>query len=144
MAHPDGTLTNLADGREYSYLFSEGKEYDLHIDETRGFVVKGSETREFLQTKLAELGLIPREYNEFIVFWLPKMEQNPYNFIQFVGEEYENSAPLFISPKPDSILRVFMAFKALDHYEQVTPQIIKPFERKGFSVVEWGGTEIVK
>ncbi len=143
IARPDGTLINLADGREYSYLFWEGKEYDLNIDETKGFVVKGSETREFLQTKLAELGLIPREYNEFIVFWLPKMEDNPYNFIQFVGEEYEKSAPLSISPKPDSMLRVFMAFRALDHYKDVTPQEIQPFERRGFSVVEWGGTELL-
>ncbi len=142
LAQPNGTLTNLADGREYSYLFWEGKEYDLKIDETRGFVVKGSETREFLQATLAALGLTPREYNEFVVFWPPKMEHNPYNFVQFVGEEYENSAPISISPKPDSMLRVFMAFRALDSYKQVTPQKIQPFERKGFSVVEWGGTEL--
>lgn len=144
IARPDGTLTNLADNREYSYLFWEGKEYDLKIDESRGFVVKGSETREFLQTKLAELGLIPREYNEFIVFWLPKMEHNPYNFIQFVGEEYTSSAPLTISPKPDSMLRVFMAYKPLDSFRHVTPQVIQPFVRKGFTVVEWGGTELAK
>lgn len=142
IAHPDGTLTNLADGREYSYLFWEGKEYPLKVDETRGFVVKGSDTRAFLQTKLAELGLTPREYNEFIVFWLPRMQDNPYNFVQFVGSEYTDSAPLVISPKPDSILRVFMAFKPLDAYKQVIEQDIQPFERNGFTVIEWGGTEL--
>lgn len=144
IARPDGTLTNLADNREYSYLFWEGKNYDFKIDEAKGFVVKGEETREFLQTKLAELGLIPREYNEFIVFWLPKMENNPYNFIQFVGDEYTEGAPLTTSPQPDSVLRVFMAFKSLNQYKAVTPQIIQPFERKGFSVIEWGGTELTK
>lgn len=142
IARPDGTLTNLADGREYSYLFWEGTDYSLNIDETRGFVVKGSETREFLQEKLAQLGLTPREYNEFIVYWLPKMEHNAYNFVQFVGQEYTQSAPLAVSPRPDSMLRVFMAFKPLDNYKHVTPQTIYPFERKGFSVVEWGGTEL--
>lgn len=141
IAHPDGTLTNIADGREYSYLFWEGL-YPFKIDQTRGFVMKGSDTLSFLQTTLAEMGLTPREYNEFIVYWLPKMEHNPYNFIQFVGSEYTQSAPLTIIPKPDSMLRVFMAFKPLAHYETVTPQQIQPFERKGFTVVEWGGTEI--
>jgi len=142
IAHPDGTLQNIADNREYSYLFWEGENYPLTIDETKGFVVKGSEAQSFLQTKLAALGLTPREYNEFIVFWLPKMEHNPYNFVQFVGSEYVNLAPLSISPKPDSVLRVFMALKPLKEAISVTPQVIQPFERKGFSVVEWGGTEL--
>lgn len=56
IASPEGTLINKADGKEYSYLFWEGNpaqkpEYDL----TQGFVVKGSETRAFLQEKLAEI-----------------------------------------------------------------------------------------
>ncbi|TSC85565.1 MAG: fibronectin type III domain-containing protein [Parcubacteria group bacterium Gr01-1014_8] len=144
IAEPSGTLTNLADSREYSYLFWEGKEYPIHIDEARGFVVKGSDTRAFLQAKLAELGLLPREYNEMIVYWLPKMQDNPYTFVQFVGEEYTSSASLSISPKPDSILRVFMAIKPLDSYTEVIPQKIEPFERKGFTVVEWGGMEITE
>ena len=144
IARPDGTLTNLADRREYSYLFWEGKDYSLHIDENIGFVVRGSDTREFLQTKLAELGLTPREYNEFIVFWLPRMQDNPYNFVQFVGSEYTDIAPLSVSPKPDSVLRVFMAFRPLDNYKTVTEQKLHPFERKGFSVIEWGGTELAK
>ncbi|MBI5470301.1 hypothetical protein HY968_03210 [Candidatus Kaiserbacteria bacterium] len=143
IARPDGTLTNLADYKEYSYLFWEGADYPLTVDQTRGFVVKGSDTREFLQSKLVELGLIPREYNEFIAFWLPRMEHNAYNFIQFVGDEYTKNAPLSISPKPDSMLRVFMAYKPLNQYVKVAPQKIAPFVRKGFSVIEWGGTELV-
>lgn len=143
IANPDGTLVNLDDNKEYSYLFWEGT-YPLNIDETHGFVIKGSDTKDFLQTTLAEMGLTPKEYNEFIVYWLPKMEHNPYNFIQFVGDEYTQSAPLSISPTPDSMLRVFMAYKPLDQYEAVTPQEIKAFNRKGFSVVEWGGTELSK
>lgn len=143
IAHPDGSLVNLDDNKEYSYLFWEGT-YPLTIDQSFGFVIKGSDTKDFLQTTLAKMGLTPKEYNEFIVYWLPKMEHNPYNFIQFVGDEYTQSAPLSISPTPDSMLRVFMAYKPLDQFEAVTPQQIKTFDRKGFSVVEWGGTELSK
>ncbi len=139
-ALPDGTLTNHADGREYSYLFWEGKN-DTPFDFNKGFVVKGSDTIQFLQEKLSFLGLTPREYNEFIVYWLPRMRSNPYNLISFQGAMYIDSASLTINPKPDSILRVFMAFKPLKEAIKVEPQKLEPFERKGFTVVEWGGSE---
>lgn len=142
-AQPDGTLTNHADGREYSYLFWEGEsarptDWDL----STGFVVKGSDTREFLQDKLAEIGLTSREYNEFIVYWYPKMKDNPYNLIHFAGTQYTDTAPLIITPTPDSMLRVFMVYKPLSKPVDITPQTLTPFTRTGFTVVEWGGTEV--
>lgn len=139
-AQPNGTLTYHADGREYSYLFWEGKS-NIDFDFSKGFVVKGSDTVPFLQKTLAQLGLTPREYNEFIVYWMPHMQNNPYNLIAFQGSSYTDSAPLRIQPQPDSVLRVFMAFKPLQNAIEVPPQNLKPFERKGFAVIEWGGTE---
>ena len=140
-AQPDGTLTNKADGREYSYLYWELKG-EADFDFSKGFVVKGSDTAEFLQTTLAEIGLTPREYNEFIVYWLPKMQENEYNLISFQNEKYEEICSLDITPAPDSVLRVFMAYKALDEYVEIEPQSFCAFERDGFTVVEWGGTEV--
>lgn len=70
------------------------------------------------------------------------METNPYNFIYFAGDEYDEMAELTITPEPDSILRAMMVFSALNKKIEVTPQEIIPFEREGFTVVEWGGTEI--
>lgn len=140
-AKPDGTLTNLSDGREYSYLFWEGTSSN-NFDMSKGFVVKGQDTEEFLQEKLAYIGLTPKEYNEFIVYWLPIMQKNKYNLITFAGKEYDDSAKLEISPKPDSILRVMMVFKPLNNNTNIEPQELKPFVRKGFTVVEWGGTEV--
>ncbi len=109
---------------------------------TKGFVVKGENTEEFLQEKLEYMGLTPREYNEFIVYWLPIMQENKYNLITFAGEDYENIAELNITPKPDSILRVMMLFKSLDKPIEIEEQEVKSFERKGFTVIEWGGTEV--
>lgn len=140
-AQPDGTLTNLSDNKEYSYLFWEGVS-DNKWDMSKGFVVKGTETKAFLQEKLEYLGLTPKEYNEFIVYWLPIMQENKYNIITFAGEEYENNAQLRITPKPDSILRVMMVFKPLNNPIKVEEQELKPFTRKGFTVVEWGGTQV--
>ena len=141
LAQPDGTLTD-ADGREYSYLFWEGLFAQFKPDFTEGFVVKGEDSVAFLQKKLEALGLTPREYNEFIVFWAPRMEANAYNKVYFAGAEYDQNAPLTITPEPDSMLRVFMVFAPAAENTVLPPQTIAPFVRKGFTVVEWGGMEL--
>ncbi len=141
LARPDGTLTNLADGREYSYLFWDGYD-ETAYDLSRGFCVKGEDTAAFLQDILGEMGLTPREYNEFIVYWLPRMQNNPYNLITFQEEAYTDTAPLTITPAPDSILRVFMVYQPLTEYVEVEAPEIKSFAREGFTVVEWGGKEV--
>ena len=141
-ARPDGTLMNHADGKEYSYLFWEGKEGAASYDFSNGFCVAGGDSMEFLQKVLPELGLIPKEYNEFIVYWLPVLEQNAYNLISFQTEEYTDHAGLEITPSPDSLLRVFMAWKPLEEPIQIEPQTFAPFQREGFTVVEWGGARV--
>lgn len=139
-AYPDGKIINHADNQEYSYLFWEGKSSTpVDWDFSRGFVVKGEDTMEFLQKTLSEIGLTPKEYNEFIVYWYPLLKDNRYNLIHFAEEQYTKMAPLEITPKPDSMLRVFMVFKPLDKKIEIEPQVFQPFERKGFTVVEWGG-----
>ena len=137
-ARPDGTLTDRQ-GREYSYLFWEGASDETLPDFSRGFVVRGSDTAAFLREKLAYMGLTPREYNEFIVYWLPRMQDNPWNLIAFQGKNYTDSAPLTITPRPDSVLRVFMAYRPLNAPVSVPPQELTPFVRRGFTLVEWGG-----
>ncbi len=141
-ASPDGTLKD-ENGRGYSYLFWDGKD-DIKWDMSKGFVVKGEDTVAFLQEKLEYMGLTPKEYNEFIVYWMTRMEKNKYNLISFQDDLYTENAVLDITPKPDSMLRVFMAYKALDEYIEVPEQDLKTFERKGFTVVEWGGAEVLE
>lgn len=137
-AKPDGTLLNHRDGLEYSYLFWEANTQN-EFDMSKGFVVAGKDTKDFLREKLSYLGLTPKEYNEFIVYWLPLMQDNPYNLITFQGESYTDSAKLSILPEPDSMLRVFMVYKPLNYWIDMEEQDLQGFERTGFSVIEWGG-----
>ena len=139
-AQPDGTLTDTS-GNTYSYLYCEG-ETDTQYDLSKGFVVKGEDSADFLREKLSYMGLTPREYNEFIVYWLPRLEANEYNLITFQGGAYTDSARLQITPEPDSLLRVFMAFKPLARPIDIPEQELTPFTRTGFTVVEWGGCEV--
>ena len=141
IAKKNGELKNLQDNRVYSYLFWEGL-YNKNWDIKEGFLVKGTDTARFLQEKLEYMGLIPKEYNEFIVFWLPIMEKNKYNYISFINEEYSREIKLNVEPKPDKIIRVFMVFKGLDNEIKFNEQKLTKDERKGFTVVEWGGAEL--
>ena len=139
-AAPSGTLTD-ASGQTYRYLYWEGvtqTEYDF----SQGFCVPGADTAAFLEDALSRLGLTRREANEFIVYWLPRMEPNPYNLIAFQSEAYTNSARLAITPEPDSLLRVFMAWKPLEAPADLPAQELPAFKRTGFTVVEWGGAEL--
>ncbi|GHU48619.1 hypothetical protein FACS1894120_7030 [Clostridia bacterium] len=137
-AKPDGTIINKADGLEYSYLYWEGvssSDYDL----SEGFCVKAEDTAKFLREKLSYLGLTPREYNEFIVYWLPRLAENKYNLIHFQTEEYDKNVKIKVTPSPDSIQRIFMVYQPLPESKEVKPQTLVPFERHGFTVIEWGG-----
>ena len=141
IAQPDGTLTDPETGKEYYCLFWEGVADDDYTI-TSGFVVAGQDTACFLEETLTQLGLTPREANEFIIYWLPRMEHNAWNLISFDTEMYLENAKLTITPAPDSTLRVFMTWKALDAPVEIAPQTLPTFERVGFTVVEWGGAEI--
>ena len=139
-AQPDGTLTDET-GREYYCLFWEG-ESDWEYDFSRGFCVAGADTAVFLEDALAKLGLTDQEAQEFIIYWLPKMEGNPYNLIAFQGEAYTDHARLTVTPEPDTLLRVFMAWKPVEAPVDLPAQELAAPERTGFTVVEWGGVEL--
>ena len=143
LAKTDSTLIDLHDGKEYPYLFWEGKA-KFAPDMTKGFVIKGSDTATFLEDILTKMGLLPHEISDFIEYWLPQMQNNPYNLIAFQGKNYDDIAPLTITPKPDSILRIFMTYHPLEEPIEIEEPEILPFKRNGFTVVEWGGTKISK
>ena len=139
-ACPDGTLTDDA-GQTYSYLYWEGTD-TIAYDFSQGFCVAGTDTAAFLEDALAQLGLTRREANEFIVYWLPQMQENPYNLIAFQSDRYTQAAKLTIDPPPDTLLRVFMAWKPLDKFMEIPAQSLTAPERTGFTAVEWGGCRV--
>ncbi|MBE5821262.1 MAG: hypothetical protein E7311_01565 [Clostridiales bacterium] len=141
-ANPNGNLTDLDTGKYlYSLYYESLNEIDFNLD--TGFIVKGEDSASFLEEKLAILGLNEREAQEFIIYWLPKLEANNYNFIYFATmDEINENMPLSITPTPDSLIRVLMVFKGLDKPINIIPQQLTTPERTGFVAVEWGGTEI--
>lgn len=136
-ASPDGKIEYA--GMEYNYLYWEG-DTKHRTDFSTGFCIAGEDSEKFLEEKLGILGLNRKEANEFIVYWLPQMEHNKYNLISFDIKEYNEYAKLNINPQPDSIIRVYMSLKPLNEKIDIQEQILETPERKGFTVVEWGGS----
>ncbi|HUT22405.1 MAG TPA: hypothetical protein VMX18_03305 [Candidatus Bipolaricaulota bacterium] len=138
-ATPEGKLFNYADKTYYPYLFWEGKGM-FYQRPNQGFVVAKNDVEKFLWEKLALLGLNENESDEFIEFWLPRMQDKNYYFVTFVPQsQFDKLAPLTVSPRPDTVIRVFMDYEGLDYPVKVEAQKIVTPERRGFTVVEWGG-----
>jgi hypothetical protein len=152
-AKPDGTILQTEEkkkaavgkkAREYYCLYYEG-EAELPADFTTGFVIEREDYQSFLEEKLALLGLNDREAQEFIVYWLPIMQKHERLLVHFLQtDELQQCVPLKVAPEPDSMIRVFMQFTTADKGRKVTEQKLEKTVRSGYSVVEWGGSDLTE
>ncbi len=145
-AQPNGTLTTT-DGKKLYALYYESqniKDYS-NLKLSEGFVVPKKNIETFLDQKLTTLGLNFKEREEFITYWASELEESPYAYIRFqTAAEIERNMGLKVTPRPDTTIRIMMEYKKLQHKINVKEQKLQQVERKGFTVVEWGGTEIKK
>jgi hypothetical protein len=137
-AHPDGTLV-MKDGSRYGSLFWEGigVGYEAPKD---GFIVKDGEVDQFLKRTLAKYGLNEKESQEFREFWVPHMTGSPYYRVSFLTTEWSKAAPLYVSPAPQTQIRIFMDWRPLGGPINLPEPKIETPKRQGFTLVEWGGT----
>ena len=145
IAYPDGKIFDTKTKRFYSSLFWDGifnfpKE---HYNYTNGFVISKNNLTTFLIQKLEFMGLSTSETNEFIQFWLPLMDKNEINLVHFwVNDDYAVFSKNSVNPKPDTSLRIFMEFCEVDENFKIQEQKLFKTERKGFTLVEWGGSDV--
>lgn len=146
IAKPSGDL--LIDNEEYNYLFWESLLIPSFnaVDYHQGTIVSQEELLPFLENSLSKFGLTSKEQADFLTYWIPLLKDvtNVYIYMMF-NEACDEFAELNISPKPDNIARFYMLWapvKAGFEDWELTPQVITPMNRKGFTVVEWGGLEI--
>lgn len=143
LAKIDGTIIDLETNRNLYALYYESENTVNFKVEKDGFVVKGENVATFLEEKLSMLGLTEREAEEFIIYWLPILQENEYNYIRFATiDQINENMPLDITPNPNTIIRVLMTYKGLENSIEIEEQQLITPERNGFVAVEWGGTEI--
>ena len=136
-AKPNGDI--LMNGKTYPYLFWEAESYNPQ-NTNEGFIVSEYNAEEFLEEKLKYLGLNEKEKTDFITFWLPVLLKNKLSLCSFQTEKFFENMELNVTPKPDSMIRIFLTIKKLDTPINVKEQKLVSVERKGFTVVEWGGS----
>ena len=138
-AKPNGDI--LIKDKTYPYLFWEAESYGS-FDTNEGFIVTEENAEKFLEEKLEILGLNEKEKTDFITYWLPVLLKNKLSLCSFQSKKFFDSFELNISPKPDSLIRVFLIIKKLDAPINIKEQKLVSNERKGFTVVEWGGSKL--
>src|SRR5206468_9893006 len=99
------------------------------------FVVPQAEVAGFFEQMLPRLGLDERESRDFREAWLRRFHEAPYYFITFLPREtIDRVAPLVVTPQPDAVIRVLMAFRPLWTREPVTaPDLPTPEEDRSRS-----------
>ena len=132
---PDGTI----DG-EYGYLFYESQNPDV-FQYVKGWTVKSENLETFFKNNMKLYGFKGQEIEDFIEWWIPRLDASCYDIFPQTAKEIDPVITLDISVEPDSIQRLYYAIKKYEKCnEHLKKPVIEPFERKGFSVLEWGVT----
>ncbi len=140
-ARPNGQLTYR--GKSYDSLFWEGQGYGDYPGIVSGTVVKRADVVKTIRAQLAAQGLNAKETKDFMTFWEPKIPNKHYVRLTWLNTSQMNRlAPLTISPKPQTLIRVFLDMDGLDTPITLPAQQLIKVERKGFTVVEWGGLTV--
>lgn len=139
LAHKSGQLDYQ--GQSYSSLFWEGMGHGLYPDISgRGFVVAKKDLVPTIISHLSQLGLNQQETTDFLEFWQSKLPTSAYTRLTWLTTaEMNQLAPLAVSPRPDTAIRVFLDFAPLEKPINLAPQNLSAPARAGFTLVEWGG-----
>ncbi|MBK9191010.1 MAG: hypothetical protein IPM77_05540 [Crocinitomicaceae bacterium] len=148
---PDGNIQNRTDGKVYPYIFWEGESENISYvkknNQVEGNLIESKNVIAYLENSLAALGLNQKEQTDFITYWGPRMILSDYVFVQFILDENVTEAvcDLSVTPKPESFRRVYMLFTPLESPAlpfEFNQQNFSSFDRTGFTVLEWGGSEL--
>ena len=139
IAKPNGDI--LIKNKTYPYLFWEAESYNSQ-ETNEGFMINKENAEKFLEEKLDILGLNEKEKTDFITYWLPVLLRNKISLCSFQTKKFFDTIELNVTPKPDSMIRIFLAIKKLDEPVNIKEQKLESVERKGFTVVEWGGSKL--
>jgi hypothetical protein len=139
LAHPNGQLDYQ--NSVYPNLFWEGTGLGIYANHAgEGFVVPQSKLISTINSHLKLQGLNTQESKDFMEFWTDKLPQTPYVRLTWLDTTDMNVlAPLSVSPRPKSVIRIFLEFEGLEKNIYLKPQKLTTINRDGFTLVEWGG-----
>lgn len=128
---PDGMINE-----QYEYLFYEVL-MSTPLNHRAGWLLDGSSFEGELRGLLSSRGFVGREIDDFVEYWVPRLEGSPWYAVY--PQDAESMITLDISPRPDNILRALFLIRPLAYQVSIpAPPDQGTFVRKGFTVIEWG------
>lgn len=133
------TPSGLIDGK-FDYLFYEASLGQLDVP-NEGWVVAAKDMDAWFDTNLPKLGLNKKEASQFKEYWNGRLTGRNYYEVTLLSDKFlTENLGLNINPRPDTVIRLDFHFKPVASKTDLKePTIVTP-QRKGFTVVEWGGT----
>lgn len=133
-ATPNGLIDN-----KYDYLFYEAELNNVVLPD-EGWVVAYEEIENWFDEYLPKMGLNKKEKEQFKEYWLKDLRRANYYEIKLLDDKFLNeNMELIIAPKPETFLRLNFYFRPLNSKHKLKEPELKNVERKGFTVIEWGG-----
>jgi hypothetical protein len=124
---------------KYDYLFYEADLNKIELPD-EGWVVEYGNLENWFDKYLPALGLNKKETEQFKEYWLKDLKKENYYEIRLLDYNFLNeNMKLMVSPKPQTLIRLNFYFKPLKEKTNLKEPEITKKERKGFTVVEWGG-----
>ncbi|SDN65153.1 hypothetical protein SAMN05216355_10920 [Actinomyces ruminicola] len=145
-ASPNGVLTDSS-GRTYPYLFWEGHPRRT-LTQDAGTVVAAAEANQFLESLADATGLNDSEATDLITYWAPRLAARERALVTVATEGYATMARYTFSDAagqeiiPDVVIRLFLVIGPVPNDPVSEQKLPVPPRRTGFTVVEWGGTEL--
>ncbi len=141
IAEPSGTI--FYQGKKYSQLYYETSVQD-NGEIKNGIIISSNNLDPKLDEIITRLGLTGREKEEFLDYWLPRLHGLGSKYILFslIDSETKNMHDkLIINPEPETRIEFIAYFKPLNKPIDISElKLTEPPVRRGFTIVEWGGT----
>ena len=131
--------TNGLIDNTYSYLFYESTQPDVW-QRTDGWTIKATELDFFFRENMNSYGFYGQEIDDFIDYWIPRLDIYTYYSIYPQTKELINKViELEFSEQPDNLLRLFYF---VEGHNQLQNKLIEPisdnFNREEYFATEWG------
>jgi hypothetical protein len=165
LANSDGTLTDLqkeatdctaidsnvfgleyaksaCEAASYPYLYWSGAVDNTYPNMREGFVVSRANLAKTMTEKLGEIGLSNKEIADMESYWVPEMKKKAapyYRLAFFQAPQMNKFIPMQVTPLPQTVIRVFLDWSPLTSPVVIAPETLRHIDRKGFTLVEWGG-----
>ncbi|MCK4339895.1 MAG: carboxypeptidase regulatory-like domain-containing protein [Candidatus Cloacimonetes bacterium] len=126
---------------KYDYLFYEASIKIMSSANWRtGWCIPQKNLKIELNDLLLKIGLNKQETNEFLDYWLKRLQvYKYYKIFPVVNQQLDKLVELKITPPPKTIFRIWLFFQGCVNWDELPSPQINDFIREGTTVIEWGG-----